>query len=318
MLNPIDLPRTDLNLLVVFQAVFAERHVGRAAQRLSLTPSAVSHGLGRLRRLLHDPLFVRTPRGVVPTAKANELAAPITEILGRVRGVLSTAEPFRPETARRRFTIGAPDSVSATFLPPLLDELERTAPGVDVGVRPVLPAPDVTTDQPWRQAFVDLESGALDVAVLPVDDVPARFAKQPLHDEDFVIAMRRGHALARRMTLEAYCDAKHLVVSLTGDGHGFVDDAMAARGRSRRVALAVPNFMVALALLSETDLVSALPRRFVAAHGRRFEVVGRDAPLPLPRFRLSAVAPRAALMDRGVAWLVQALVQTETHRTRRG
>src|ERR671927_1845097 len=94
MLHKIDLSRADLNLLVLFEVVLDARHVGRAAERLNLTPSAVSHGLGRLRRLLSDPLFLRTPKGVVPTARAMELAAPIAEVLARVRSVLTTAEPF--------------------------------------------------------------------------------------------------------------------------------------------------------------------------------------------------------------------------------
>src|SRR5918997_6391986 len=106
MLKETDLSRVDLNLLVLFATVLEERHVGRAAARLNLSPSAVSHGLGRLRRLLKDPLFLRTPKGVVPTARATELAEPIAEILARVRNVVATAEPFDPATSTRRFTIG--------------------------------------------------------------------------------------------------------------------------------------------------------------------------------------------------------------------
>src|SRR6185436_14718837 len=112
MLNRIDLSRADLNLLVLFEAVLEERHVGRAAERLNLSSSAVSHGLGRLRRLLNDPLFLKTPKGVVPTARATELAEPIADILARVRSVISTAAPFDPASSSRRFTIGAPDGVS--------------------------------------------------------------------------------------------------------------------------------------------------------------------------------------------------------------
>src|SRR5688572_25178488 len=127
MLNEIDLSRADLNLLVVFEAVLAEGHVGRAAARLSLSPSAISHGLGRLRRLLHDPLFLRTPKGVVPTARATELAQPIADILARVRNVVASSEPFDPARSARRFTLGAADGISAVVLPPLLAALRQTA-----------------------------------------------------------------------------------------------------------------------------------------------------------------------------------------------
>src|SRR5262245_35452088 len=116
MLNEIDISRTDLNLLVLFETVLRERHVGRSAVRLHLSPSAVSHGLGRLRRLLADPVFLRTPRGVVPTARALELAGPIAEVLAGVRSVLATAAPFDPRTSTREFTIGAPDGASTVFL----------------------------------------------------------------------------------------------------------------------------------------------------------------------------------------------------------
>ena len=94
MLNQINLARIDLNLLVLFEIVLDERHVGRAAEQLNLSPSAVSHGLGRLRRLLNDPLFIKTPKGVVPTARATELAAPIAELLAGARNVIAMASPF--------------------------------------------------------------------------------------------------------------------------------------------------------------------------------------------------------------------------------
>src|SRR5215203_6089232 len=103
MMNEIDLSRADLNLLVLFEVVFDERHVGRAGERLNLSPSAVSHGLGRLRRLLNDPLFLKTPKGVVPTARALALAEPVADLLARARGVLSSAEPFDAARSTRRF-----------------------------------------------------------------------------------------------------------------------------------------------------------------------------------------------------------------------
>src|SRR6186997_300243 len=101
MLNQIDLSRIDLNLLVLFRVVLEERHVARAAARLSLTPSAVSHALGRLRLLLNDPLFLRTPKGVVPTARALELAAPVADLLAQARNVLASSAPFDPATSTR-------------------------------------------------------------------------------------------------------------------------------------------------------------------------------------------------------------------------
>lgn len=310
MLNEIDLSRTDLNLLVLFEVVLNEQHVGRAAQRLSLSPSAVSHGLGRLRRLLNDPLFIRTPKGVVPTARAMQLSGPIADVLARARSILSTAEPFDPARSTRRFTIGAPDGVSAVFLPPLLAELRQRAPGIDISVRQLLPAQGETSpDRAWRSAFTELEARTLDIAVIPSAEVPARFHAQALFEEDFVIAMRAEHPFADGPTLDRYCEMRHLVVSLTGDAHGFVDEILVRQGRSRRIALTVPNFMFALAVVAETDLICALPRRFAAMHAPRFGVSGLEAPLPLGRFLLNAVAPKAAMMDVGLTWLFDVLAK---------
>lgn len=308
MLNQIDLSRMDLNLLVLFEVVLDERHVGRAAERLHLTPSAISHGLGRLRRLLNDPLFLKTPKGVVPTARAMELAAPIADVLARVRNVISTAEPFNPATSTRRFTIGAPDGVSAVFLPPLIAELRRRAPGIDIGVRQLLPVPgEMSPERAWRNVFADLDAGSFDVAVIPSDHVPARFHFRSLYEEDFVIAARAGHPFADDRTLQRFCEMQHVVVSFAGDFHGFVDEILAKQGYSRRITLTVPSFLFALAVVADTDLICAMPRRFVAMHAARFGVVSLEPPLPLTRFRLNAVAPTAAMMDAGLTWIFDLL-----------
>lgn len=313
MLSEIDLSRTDLNLLVLFEAVLQERHVGRAAERLNLTASAVSHGLKRLRTLLNDPLFLKTPRGVVPTQRAEDLAPGIAEVLAGVRRVVAHAEPFDPARSQRRFALGAPDGVSSVLLPPLLAELAVRAPGVDVSIRQLLPREgEATLALGWRDSLVSLEGRAMDIAIVPFHDVPARFLSRSLYTEDFVIAARSGHPFLARPGLESYCAQQHLVVSHSGDPFGFVDTALGAQGLARRVALTVPNFMFALAALAETDLVAALPRRFVDLHGARFGIASVTAPIALPSYDVSLVVPRVAMMDAGIAWLVETLSRVAT------
>jgi DNA-binding transcriptional LysR family regulator len=308
MLNQTDLSRIDLNLLVLFEIVFQERHVGRSAERLHLSPSAISHGLGRLRTLLGDPLFLKTPKGVVPTDRAIQLAADVAEILARVRGVVSSATPFDPRHSARRFVIGAPDGVSSVILPALLERLREVAPGVDLGIRQLLPAQGFTAPHlAWKDALKELEDRIMDIAIIPFDDIPIRFHKQKLYEEEFVIAARKGHSLLRRPTLKRYCELEHLVVSHTGDAAGFVDGELAKQGLTRRVALTVPNFIFALSVLSESEMVSALPGRFVQIHGARFNVTAVKAPMPLPRFSLNIVLPKVAMMDAGLAWLVRCI-----------
>lgn len=304
-LNQIDLSRVDLNLLVLFEVVLAERNVARAAERLSLSPSAVSHGLGRLRRMLGDPLFLRNPRGVVPTARAQSLAGPVGDVLDGIRRVLGAPARFEAATSQRRFAIGAPDAIGAVLLPKLLRAVRRDAPGVDVSASNVLP--------PWQDALAALDARRLDVAILPHADVPARFAARVLFEERFVVAMRRGHPLGRRPTLDRYCTAHHVLVSEAGDPSGHVDDALAKLARTRRIVLTVPGFLMALAVVAQTDAVAAAPASLVAAHAKRFDLVAAPLPLPLGPDPICAVVPQVALDDGGVAWFV-----AEVERAARG
>ena len=308
MLNEINLARIDLNLLALFEVIFAERHVGRAAARLNLTASAVSHGLSRLRRLLNDPLFLRTPKGVLPTARASALAEPIADVLARARNVIAAAEPFDPARSRRRFIIGAPDGVSSVFLSPLLTRLQHHAPGIDIGLRQLLPpSGGQSVDRAWLPALAELERGAMDIAVAPIDRAPPRFATRMLFEADFVVVMRKGHPFAARPTLQRFCEARHVVVSMTADPRGFLDDDLAKVGASRRVVLTVPDFGAGLAAVAETDLIAAMPRRHVAMHAARFGLVAREVPLRPRKFAIRAVATKVALMDAGLAWLFDEL-----------
>lgn len=318
MVNKTNLARVDLNLLVLFDVVMKDRHVGRAAERLNLSSSAVSHGLSRLRRLLNDPLFLKTPKGVVPTARATDLAEPIADILARAREVISSAAPFDPASSTRRFTIGAPDGVSAVLLPPLLVKLMRVAPRIDVSVRQLLPTQGETSpDRAWRSAFADLEARTMDIAVLPSEHIPARFQKRSLFMEDFVVAMRADHPYAKAPSLERYCEARHLVVSHAGDPYGFIDRVLEEKGHRRRIALTVPNFMLALAVIADSDMIAALPRQFAAMHAARFGVIVQEAPLTLDGFRLNAVVPKVALLDTGLAWFYGVVVGFEWATTKR-
>jgi DNA-binding transcriptional LysR family regulator len=308
MLHEIDLSRTDLNLLVLFEAVMETRHVGRAATRLNLSPSAVSHGLGRLRTLLGDPLFLRTPRGVVPTERAENLAPHIADILVRIRSVVASIAPFDPARSTRRFCVGAPDAVSAVLLPPLLRHLSQVAPRVDLSIRQLLPTRGATgLADAWSGALIDLEARLCDVAVLPLEEVPKRFSVRALYHEDFVVAGRIGHSFLKSSSLDRFLEARHVLVSETGEAVGMVDAALDQRGLSRRISVTAPSFALAMALLADNDLLCTLPRRLVAQNGGRLGIEAAEVPLELPRYTLSAVVPSGAVADAGVAWLIATL-----------
>jgi DNA-binding transcriptional LysR family regulator len=311
MLNQTELARADLNLLVLFQIVLEERHVGRAAARLNLTSSAVSHALGRLRRLLNDPLFLRTPKGVVPTARALALGPPVAEILTRVETVVVSAAPFDPATSSRRFLIGAPDAVLASAMVPLLRSIAAKAPGIDVGLIHLMPVQrGGSVEQPWQQGLNMLEARELDLAMLPLRSAPPRFEARKIYDEDFVLAMRMGHALRKTPTAAAFARSQHVLVSVSGEPHGFVDDILAEQGLKRRIVLTVPNFMTALVQLSNSDLVAALPRRLVAHYAGRFALAYAELPFVRKPDTIRAVATKAAMRDAGIAWLMEIVVDS--------
>ncbi len=307
MLNQIDLSRTDLNLLVLFETVLKEGNVGRAASALNLSPSAVSHGLGRLRRLLNDPLFLRTPRGMIPTDRALDLAPQIAEVLQGVRKVLEGAGTFDPATSTRRFRLGTGDAFLCTLGPTLAARIARAAPSVGLAVLHVLPTFRQSLDEgPWDHVLAMLESRELDLAILPWITNPARFVTRPVSgSEDRLVAVTRAdHPYARDPSLETYCAARHLVVSVRGDPVVATDAILAELGHSRSVAMTAPNFTSALFLAAESDLVVSLPQSLIATHGARFGLVGTPLPFDVAASNIIAVTTRAALQDNGVAWLV--------------
>jgi DNA-binding transcriptional LysR family regulator len=317
MLKPAQLLRIDFGLLVLFRTVLEERHVARAAERLNLTPSAVSHGLRRLRRLLHDPLFLKTPGGVKPTDRARELAGPVSDVLNRVEGIVSTAGPFDPKTAQRCFTIGAPDALAAVFLEPFFARLSRDAPNIDIRLLQLMPQHlGRPTSQFWQTTLIELDAQRLDLAVLPIGPPPPRFVERLLFEEDFVVAFRKGHPLARRTSLAAYLSAQHMLVSAIGDALGVVDAKLAEKGHARRVVLTVPNFLMALVQLAGSDLVATLPRHLVECHAARFNLVTRPVPLPWTPDPVRLVASRPAMADAGVAWLYETMARCIGEMTR--
>jgi DNA-binding transcriptional LysR family regulator len=310
MLNPAQLARVDVSLLVAFSTVLEERHVSRAAEKLNLTPSAVSHALRRLRRLLHDPLFLKTPTGVKPTERALALAGPVAELLSRLEAIVSAAGPFDARTATRSFTIGAPDALAAVFLGALVAALAREAPGIDIRLLQLMPQRQgKSASQVWQDTLSELDSHRLDLAVLPLGQLPSRYAERLLFEEDFVVAMRKGHRMARKVTLAAYLAAPHMLVSAIGDAFGIVDIRLAEQGHSRRVALTVPNFMMALAQLAESDFIATLPRHLVERHAMRFGLVTRPVPFAWTPDPVRVVASRAAMADAGVAWLFETVAR---------
>jgi DNA-binding transcriptional LysR family regulator len=272
------LARVDLNLLVALNALLAEKSVTRAAGRLGLTQPAMSHALRRLRALFDDPLLVRTPRGMLPTAKAQRLDEPVQRILADVARTFHGEPAFDPRTARRTFTIFASDYCAFLLLPRMLARLSSIAPGVDLVVRTGI------TDY-----VLALEDGRLDV-LLGVYDQDARNAyKQKLFRERFVCMVRRDHPQVKQtLRLDDYVSVPHLLVAPRGARPGgYIDDELAKRDGRRRIALTVPHFLLAPHIVASSDLILTVAERIARVFADLLPLRILEPPIKLSSFTIS-------------------------------
>lgn len=291
-----DLAGVDLNLVLALDALLAERHVTRAAARLGITQSAASHALARLRDLLDDPLLVRGPRGtMIPTPRATALAPAVHRILIELSAVLRGDASFDPATARRTFHIGTSDYVELVLMPRLVERINRVAPNVDL----------------WLHTLVDhgdeaVATGAIDVVIGPPrgNARPAGSYEKALFDESFTCIVRENHPLAEaRFTLPRYCAAAHLLVAPRGTPGSFVDEALAAVGRTRRIALAVPHFLVVPYLIASSDLVATLATRVAETFAGSLGLITVPPPLALPKFQIALAWHERNHDDQPHRWL---------------
>lgn len=291
--------RHDLNLLIAFEVLYDERNVTRAAKRLSLTQSAVSGILKRLRIMLDDPLFVRAQRGIVPTPRAERLAPIVREWLADADRFLAP-EIFDPGAADMTITVSANDYVQLVIVGPLIRELRKIAPGIRLAV--TMPEIPLLADR--------LTSGEVDLAISVAEFCPPDFPALKLFQDRYVGAIRDNSALAgKRVTLDEFCRYDHVLVSPTGgDFKGVTDDALERLGRLRRVVLSVPSFQMVPAILRADDLIALVPERMaslVAATGLYFF----EPPLKVPKFEIFAVWHRRVHRDSAHIWFRKFLAQ---------
>jgi len=317
---PERLARIDLNLLVAFDAMAREQNVTRAAERVGVTQSAMSHALRRLRELLDDPLLVRGKSGMVLTARAEALVLPLRSGLVSVDRALARAERFDPRTARRKFRLATPDLFDLLGIPLLLEAIREQAPGVDLVVTPL--------DARVSDA---LETGEIDICVAPrVDDFPggapeldgAGLVRRVLFRDDFSCFCRSDHPAvsekrARRgkpgatepLSLEAYAALSHVLVSHRGEGPGLVDELLAKQGLSRRIALRIPHFFSALSIVEKSDLILTAPTALRLLLPSRSKVVALRLPLRLPGHAVALLWHERFSNEPGHAWLRDLMVE---------
>jgi len=284
--------RPDLNLLATLAVLLAEGNVARAAERLRLSPSAMSRQLARLRQTTGDPLLVRAGRGLVPTPRALELRDRAGALVQEVESVLRPARTLDLARLERTFTLRTRDGFVENFGPALLARVAAQAPGVRLRF---MPKPD-KDNAPLRDGSVDLETGVVGQRTGP------EMRAQALLRDRFVGVVRAGHPLARgRVTPARYARGEHIVVSRRGEDRTAIDDALDSLGLARRVVTIVDAFASALALARETDLVASVPEHHT---GRlRAGMHTFELPLALPAFTVSLLWHPRMHADAAHRWL---------------
>lgn len=278
----------DLNLLRVFDAVMSEGSLTRAAQVLAITQPAASHALKRLHEAVGEALFVRNAFGMTPTPKAEALWPQVRAALGALQLALAPGE-FDPQTQAVTFRLAMTDATAALLAAPLVAVIEQEQALCNLRVLPL------TTHEPRRliqQGEVDLALGQFPETITALlaagRDATLRHAR--LYDTRYVCVMRRDHPLAERaLTLDAYCDAHHLLASSTGRAQGYVDQALTRLGRTRRVVMSVNQFYTAGRVVTQSDLLTVLPLAFLPATGHKDELLVRELPFELGPMQVSMV-----------------------------
>lgn len=304
----------DLNLLIALDALLQEASVSRAAARVGLSTPAMSHALGRLRTQLGDPLLVRAGQRMVLTPRGDDLKARVHAAAGEALGVLSPAPVVELDRVERTFRLFATDQLM-TVLGPALDARLRDAPGVQLHVL----APQRDETQLLRDGAIDLAIGVYDYA--PYSELPNDLRIQQLFQDHYVCVVRDGHPTVKTsLTLEQYAALDHVQVAVRGAPGGYVDELLAGHGLHRRIARAVPYFLAALVLVSETDYVLTLSVRLVKrlAGVLPIKLVQPPRSLGLEPYQIAQLWHPRNDRDFAHRWLRDAIAEAARTVSRRG
>ncbi|HEY0122593.1 MAG TPA: LysR family transcriptional regulator [Rhizobium sp.] len=271
-MNSPNINSIDLNLLRVFDAIFREGNILRAAQRLGMSQPAASHALARLRHALDDELFVRSAQGMLPTARAEQLAEPIRQALSYLELGLQSG-PFEPQSSTQKFKLALDNCSAVALTSKIVDAVGLAAPGVSLHLRP---SGTIDVDRMIDAADLDMFIGR------PGDD-RERFASEELSSDDFVVVQRSGIRTAcRGTTIDELTGTPHLHLSSAGDDTSFLDRWLAEQGVRREIKHAVP-LLGCTAVLQQQDVFVVMRRPIADVICRGSGLTARELPFASPK-----------------------------------
>ncbi len=288
----LNLRKLDLNLLVTLDVLLAERNVTRAARRLNYSQPSVSVHLAKLRDIFGDPLLLPSPRGMQPTARAEELLQPLREALESLERAVTPAGPFYPAESEHTWRVAASDSSGSTILLPALAAIRAAAPATRLAVLDLVPS----------HIAKQTEQGEVDLAFHTGEGAPSGLRRRTLFTERYVLAGRVGHPRLRgQLTLAEFCELEHVIVSPDRGGfYGVTDDVLAKAGLKRKVVLSVPSFLFMVSVLASTDLVAMVPSRLVR-NTEMLQIVG--SPVEVPHYEMIMLWHERSHRDPAHQWL---------------
>jgi DNA-binding transcriptional LysR family regulator len=288
------LRRFDLNLLLAFDILIAERNVTAAARRMGIGQPAMSNALSRLRDMFGDPLLVRSPSGLQPTGRALDLIVPVSRILAELRQEVFSIHAFDPATDARTFRIGLSDQVEAAIMQDVLETVRRDAPGVRIVARSV----------EMRFGAELLATSAIDLAIGYFPEMDAGLEAATLYHETFVCLFdAQACGVAPPLSLDDYVALPHILVSLRGEPFGHVDELLQETGRRREVVYTTPHFLAVPFLLRGFRAVAALPRRLAENCADAAGLAMCPVPLPSPGYDVRMAWHRRTSTDPAQSWL---------------
>lgn len=292
----------DLNLLVMLDALLRERSVTRAAEAMDITQPAMSNALKRLRRLLDDPILVRTAGGMQPTARAEQLQRPVRNALAQVETVIAPSQDFDPATAERLFTLLITDYAASVLMPHVVSTLEAEAPHIALNILSAA-----------GDAVGQIERGEADFLVNQVGRLPANFRYQRLWHDRLACLIRRDHpALLEaggKLTLEAFLAQRHILITQTGLGLSDLDEALADRGLTRQISVLTRHYQLPRQLVAESNMIAALPARIARYQARHLGLAVLEPPLDLADFEIGIAWGALDHHDPAHRWLRERIVR---------
>lgn len=296
----MNLRSLDLNLLLVFDAVYNERSISKAAVKLHLSQPAVSNALARLRERLEDPLFERNSQGMLPTPRAKVLMEPVRRALDILERGLRRDDPFDFTHSEREFVIAVEDYGETIVLPRFVDWLAKTAPQVRINIRP---EPSSRLEAELRDGRVDL---ALDYFALP----HSGYESHCLLIESLLTLSRRDHPdIGEQLSLDNYMKARHIALTPRTRTTSMIDLALSKRGLKRTISVTVPHFQSMPVMVQTSDMICTLPRRMANLYADHFRLKVHTVPLRIPEFPVYLIWHGSLDADPGHRWLRSHLIE---------